>query len=68
MQTATLTREDRDILFAAHQELANVHGEVTKVTAAQHERDESAELVLDAQLAISDAMMAVAKALGIYAV
>jgi len=64
MQTATLTQQDRDKLFSAHQGLANLHGEVTEVTRAQHARNESAELALDAQLAISDAMMAVSKALG----
>jgi hypothetical protein len=64
MVTATLTRDERDILFAAHQALAEIHGEVTKVTVAQHSRYVRAELALNAQLGISDAMMAVRKALG----
>lgn len=63
MNATTLSRQERDVLFAAHAALANLHGKVTEVTVAQHSRNESAEKVLDAQLAISDAMLAISKAL-----
>ena len=65
MQTATITRVERDTLFTAHQALAQIHGKIAEITAAQHSRDESAEVVLDAQLAISDAMLAVSRALDV---
>jgi hypothetical protein len=62
MYGTTLTRNERDELYAVHRALARLHSRVTKVTAAQHARNESADDALNAQLAISDALMAVSKA------
>jgi hypothetical protein len=68
MKTATLNRAERETLYAAHRTLGLVHSRITTVTEAQNDREEDAEKALDAQLAISDAMMAVAKALNLYSI
>jgi hypothetical protein len=60
---SNMTREQRDKLFQAHQELGIIHGHVAEVTHDIHEAGKLANKVLDAQLAISEAMLAVAKAM-----
>jgi hypothetical protein len=62
MQTQTLTRAERDELTKVHRAIARIHKRVNKITTAQHARNELST-ALDAQLAISDALVAVSKAM-----
>lgn len=58
-----LTREQRETLRNVHSDLCDLHRKVNEVTIATHQNGELAEETLNAQLAISDAMRAVHKAM-----
>jgi hypothetical protein len=61
----TLTRDERDELYKVHRAIARLHSRVNKITTAQQARDGRADATLDAQLAISDALVAVSKSLSL---
>ena len=60
-----MTKKQRDRLFKAHQDLRVIHGHVAAVTGEIHKSGQMGDKVLDAQLAISEAMTAVSNALDI---
>ena len=62
MYNPNLSRDQRNELLALHTELVTVHGKATAVAASLHDEGKLAGEVIDVQLAISEVMDKIGKA------